>query len=200
MKIAQFAVAILVTVISGCIVLPYPTASQALPELGPYIPEDLGKRDDEVLVLIHSYTMVPSTKHWDAAISAPVFIKGKNLPSLMESLKLESGYGVFVGVLLGGGGGFHWERRTRLQALCVITADGEEIGLTPASGQWLVTRKQRLSPAERDAIVSGLRTGAQNFGWPCDIGYEVNVDWPEPERVRVLEFLDRMPVSGEKKP
>lgn len=200
MKIAQFAVAILAPVVSGCIVLPYPTASQALPELGPYLPEDLGKRDDEVLVLIHSYTMIPRTKHGDATIGAPVFIKGKNLPSLMESRELESGYGVFVGVLLGGGAAFHWEKRTRLQALCVITADGEEFALTPVSGQWSVTRKERLSPAERDAIVSGLRTGAGNFGWPCDIGYEVKVDWPEPERVRVIEFLERMPVSGERKP
>lgn len=204
--------AILGALLSGCVVA-YPVLkSQPTPEVVPGLPEDLLSSNDEVLVLVQSETSKRSSgldsKHPYSAsatqirdvINAPAFMRGKDLISLNETLKLESssGFGL-VWVAPGALGAGVWTTRENLEKLCVVVKDGRIITFLPESlpdgKERFATYRETLYVKRRDAIISALRDDTKNpferVDGPCNISGKV--DWSKKTRSRTIDFFASIP-------
>ena len=174
--------------------------SRPLPDVTPSLPADLRTGSDEVLVLIQQSRFTYSGVGYGgragdvAATSvAARFMKGSELPSLSQTVTLDSGSGVvfFIPLMVTGlplGGASTYER---LEVLCAIAQDGRVIVLYPNAAP----QQQFLTRARKDAIVVELHArGSDPFAsvdGPC--GVHGTVEWPTELRERVTDFLVRLP-------
>jgi hypothetical protein len=174
------AAAVFVTVLSGCYVVPFPV-SRSLPDLEAALPADLRSSDEDVLVL-RRVSLYPSV------VKDPLLMKGRDLHSLSQSERLESGWGVFTWI------GVDAEVHTNtvyLHSVCLITAKGQEMEFRPTANEWAATDRGVVPLAKREALVLALRANVKQFegDWPCGIYGELN--WSDAARSLAIEFFER---------
>ncbi len=209
--------AILGTLLSGCVALPIPiSGSKPLPDIAPYLPEDLRSSNDEVLVMVqsressgHSWGDMSTSAKFDSEdivtsiVTPPIFMRGRDLPSLQQVLKSESMRGIFILptifplVMLGippVGMGVRGTGDT-LQRLCIITPDGRNITVFPNDNEKPAPYQLTIFKNRRDAMVAALRedtkTPFEQVKGPC--GISGKADWPRETRTRTIDFLARIP-------
>jgi hypothetical protein len=176
--------------------------SRPLPDIAPSLPPDLRASSEEVLVLIQQSRFTYSGVGYggragDVAGTSVTarFMKGNELPSLSQTITLDSGSGVvfFIPLMVTGiplGGASTYER---LERLCAVVPDGRVVMLYPDAAP----HQQFLTTARKDAIVATLRVrGSDPFAsidGPC--GVHGTVEWPAELRAQVTDFLLRLPTS-----
>lgn len=183
---------------SGC-AIPI-VKSTPLPNVELQLPADLRASGNEVLVVKQmsrsswSQVLLASDEKHSSRIVTADFVKGNELASVSKKLKVDSDVALLVAVPipvapigLSGVGSSE-----RLENVCVITPDGQMIKLSLGAFSFAPAL---LDAGRRDAIVTALRAGGNNpfvgVDGPC--GVWGTVEWSAELRLRIIEFLDRIP-------
>jgi hypothetical protein len=130
------------------------------------------------------------------AVSARI-LKGRELPTLKDSLAQSSSSEIFLLICNGFscGSGTIDRGREELQRLCLVTAEGVEIGLVPSGSAWTAGAPVQFGPARRDALAAAVGQGDpqafDDVDGPC--GMTGRIDWPAAMRHQVGTMLAAMP-------
>ena len=168
-NLVRTAAAVLATtlaiLLAGCVFVPYQSAREELPDVVSKLPDRLRSSNDEVLVLgqySRSKKYAP-LRTPSVIVSAPVFLKAKELNAVNQTLKLESDLKQFnasIWIWPPVIAGVDTTGREHLVKLCVLAPDGLSITFWPGGVEWSSTRRELLYANRRDAIIVALRDGS----------------------------------------
>ena len=207
--------------LAGCVPIPY-RSTDDLPNVVPHLPAPFRDTADELLVLplMRKYSsgdLKTSAVTWHLN---PGLLRPSELAVLQGRLaSTKTGMGILV-ISMGGIGGLTLsETRSWLDELCLISQDGQAVSLTPPLNRdpkeapWVVRWKGAVSRTWRTYVIQLLVDADSDKGHPFFSDTEsaclsrpsasfhrFQVDRSDNERKRVVEFLNRIPVTDDAGP
>lgn len=180
----------------GCIIVPLPSETQALPNITPFLPNEIRNSDTEVMAVFLGQRLAPRLGDTDYrfTVSKPFFLKASELDSVVRKFDYVRTEKIFWAV---SGGLSNVERQVVkvTHALCAVTVDGLQIKFVPVRDEWTSVSLVPLHASRRDALVLALRASSgdpfRNIDGPC--GLIGTADWPADLRLRAVEYLARIP-------
>lgn len=179
----------------GCVIIPVPSDTQALPDITPFLPSEIRNSDAEVMVFVRGHGYGWRDKSESPTVSKPFFVKANALDSVVrqfDKVRTKKFFWLWGGT--GDMGVARWVAWTT-DTLCVVTVDGLQIKFVPGVDQWMPPSQVPLHANRRDALVSALRASSsdpfEKVDGPC--GVSGKVDWPADLRLRAVDYLAHMP-------